>query len=132
MVDPRRPLKNDATVDREEGVIPYDALLAISPKSFINYYKKVPTLTLVVVTIANQVYNVQGIYTAPVYLESTSLVIAFGLDVFCTRVTPSNTFDILNTDFNYFALLATSVTLLILTVVSMWIAKKRDISRTWK
>jgi hypothetical protein len=37
----------------------------------------------------------------PAKLESTSLLLAVGLDVWATRVYPSKTFDILSNDFNY-------------------------------
>jgi len=118
-VDPRRPPKNLVTSeDKEEGLIPYDAKLPLLPKHYINYYK--------------QIKNIRGIETAPAYLESTSLVVGYGLDLFFTRVAPSNTFDILNPDFNYFALVVTSVTLLVLTVASSWMSKKKDLQRLWK
>jgi hypothetical protein len=47
-----------------------------------------------------QVANVRRIVTAPALLESTSLISAYGLDMFLTRVAPSNTFDVLSENFN--------------------------------
>ena len=47
-----------------------------------------------------QIANVRRILTAPSLLESTSIVFAYGLDLFCTRVAPSGTFDVLNETFN--------------------------------
>lgn len=44
-------------------------------------------------------------------LESTSLVIAYGLDIFMTRVQPSRTFDLIPDDFPYGFLL--TITLLL-------------------
>jgi hypothetical protein len=43
-----------------------------------------------------QVSNLRAITTTHAALESTSLVFAYGLDLFYTRVTPSQTFDLLN------------------------------------
>jgi hypothetical protein len=47
-----------------------------------------------------QVAGVREILTAPALLESTSLVFAYGLDLFGTRVAPSKTFDVLSESFN--------------------------------
>jgi hypothetical protein len=43
-----------------------------------------------------KIFGLRGIQTAPAYLESTSLVFAWGVDMFFTRVTPSGAFDMLN------------------------------------
>jgi len=45
--------------------------------------------------------------TTPATLESTSLVFAYGLDIFGTRVTPSFAFDVLGNSFNKIQLLST-------------------------
>jgi len=84
----------------------------------LNYFKKVE--------------DIKEITTAPTYLESTSLVFAHGLDVFFTQTAPSNTFDVLNSDFNYQALLLTTVSLLVFTIVADRVAKKRDIAWLWR
>lgn len=48
-----------------------------------------------------QVQGVRQIATSPSLAESTSLLFAYGLDLFLTRgVTPSGTFDILSDSFN--------------------------------
>ena len=44
----------------------------------------------------DQVANLRGIVTAPTLLESTSLVFAYGVDLFFSRVTPSKDFDLLS------------------------------------
>jgi len=105
-------------MDRDEGLIPYEPLLPILPKSFLNYYKRI--------------WNIRGIETASAYLESTSLVFVYGLDLFFTRTAPSGTFDLLNPDFNYFALVATSVSLLIFTIGASWFSKRSDLKRLWR
>jgi hypothetical protein len=47
-----------------------------------------------------QVHNVRGIVTAPTLIESHGLVFAYGTDLYCTRVIPSGSFDLLSDDFN--------------------------------
>eukprot|EP01114_Cavostelium_apophysatum_P018073 TRINITY_DN5510_c0_g1_i2.p1 TRINITY_DN5510_c0_g1~~TRINITY_DN5510_c0_g1_i2.p1 ORF type:complete len:161 (-),score=31.15 TRINITY_DN5510_c0_g1_i2:28-510(-) len=119
LLDARRPSKTAITPqEREEGLVPYDPVVQINPRHVVNYYKKV--------------HNLRKIETAPAYLESSSLVAAYGLDIFFTRVAPSGTFDVLNPDFNYFALIATSVVLIVLTVVSMRASKKADLAKAWR
>lgn len=63
-VDPRRPVTVTPEM-REEGVIPYMPELPIPPESVINYNKSLPVIS--------------GIHTAPSGLESTSLVLVYGL-----------------------------------------------------
>ena len=48
-------------------------------------------------------------------IESTSLVFAYGLDVFGTRLSPSFSFDILGKNFNKFQMLATVAALAVAT-----------------
>lgn len=120
-LDPKRPPKGSVQnleQLREEGIIPYDPVIPISHKFIINYYRRL--------------YKLRGIETDAAYLESTSLVAAFGLDVFFTRVAPSGTYDILNADFNYPALILTSVTLLVATFVSKSASKRADLTRLWR
>lgn len=53
---------------REEGTIPYIPELPLSSESVINYNQSISRL--------------KSIYTAPSGLESTSLVVAYGLGTF--------------------------------------------------
>lgn len=64
LLDPRRPILgyNQA---REEGSIPYMPELPLSSESVINYNQSIARL--------------KSIYTAPSGLESTCLVVAYGL-----------------------------------------------------
>jgi len=64
------------------------------------------------------VANVNRILTTPVLLESTSVVFAYGLDLFLTRVAPSGTFDVLSEDFNKVQLVLTIVGLEVAIVVT--------------
>ena len=79
LFDPRRPLvaPNKMTqADREEGLLPYmPSTGGIQPLSAISH--------------RNSLARPAGIAATPTVLESTSLVFAFGLDLFCTRVAPA-------------------------------------------
>lgn len=63
-LDPRRPILGPGQV-REEGIIPYIPELQLSSEHVINYNQSVA--------------NIRGIYTAPSGLESTCLVVTYGL-----------------------------------------------------
>lgn len=94
ILEPRRPTGRDPTpAEAEEGLMRYAPAVEIDPK--------------MVITHERDVLGVTGIITSPVVVESTSLVFAYGVDVFGTRVAPSFLFDILGKGFNKLSLLST-------------------------
>jgi hypothetical protein len=96
VLEPRRPAGRDPTpAEAEEGLMRYHPALEIDPK--------------LVITHERDVLGIKKIITSPVVVESTSLVFAFGIDVFGTRVAPSFLFDILGKGFNKLSLLSTVV-----------------------
>lgn len=99
-IDPRRPVGRDPTAaDMEaEGLMKYAPALEIDPRSIISHER--------------DVVGIWGIVAAPATVESTSLVVAFGVDVFGARVAPSGVFDILGKSFDK--------SILILTVVALF------------
>ncbi len=117
LIDPRRPSKM-TEVDREENLLPYMPEIPLNYEFSLNYY--------------NYVYNIRGIATASTGLESTSLIFAYGLDVFFTRVFPSKTFDMLREDFDYFFITTLVVGLLAGTVVSKKLAQAANLKKAWK
>jgi Protein of unknown function (DUF1620). len=59
------------------------------------------------------------------WLESTSIVVAFGLDLFLVRVMPEKSFDLLGEDFSKAAIVLTIVGLVVLNIiVQKWFASK--------
>ncbi|KDQ19878.1 hypothetical protein BOTBODRAFT_27299 [Botryobasidium botryosum FD-172 SS1] len=85
-LDPRRPHGKPTAEEQEEMLFPYDPLLPDSPQQVLSRHY--------------QIARTRNIITSPALLESTSLVLAYGLDLFMTRVTPSGTFDVLSDSFN--------------------------------
>ncbi|KAL7421303.1 hypothetical protein Q5752_004188 [Cryptotrichosporon argae] len=87
LLDPRRPTGKPTSADKEEMLIPYDPFIQPDPKR--------------VVTHRYPVLGLRHITSSPALLESTSLVLAHGTDMFLTRgLNPSGTFDILGDHFN--------------------------------
>jgi hypothetical protein len=104
VLDPRRPVARDPTKNEQaEGLIRYAPVIDFDPKWYLNHKR--------------EVIGVVDVITSPALIESTSLVFAYGLDVFGTKLSPSFSFDILGRDFNKFQMLATVAALAVLTFV---------------
>ena len=98
LLDPRRPVDRDPTVsEQEEGLFRYNPVIEFDPKMIITHKR--------------EVFGVKNVIASPALLESTSLVFAYGVDVFGTRVAPSAAFDILGKGFNKLSLVLTVVAL---------------------
>ncbi|KAJ7588211.1 hypothetical protein C8J56DRAFT_1164789 [Mycena floridula] len=116
-LNPRRPNRKTTTEEQEEYLIPYDPNLPDDPRRVLSHNY--------------QVANVQHIITAPSLLESTSLVFAFGLDLFLTRVAPSNTFDVLSENFNKLQLVLTVAGLAFAIVVTRPMVQRKRLKEKW-
>lgn len=98
ILDPRRPINRDPTAtEAEEGLFKYNPLLEFDGRWYISH--------------ARDVVGIKTMLTLPTLLESTGLVFAFGSDIFGTRVTPSQAFDILGKGFSKVQLVLTVVAL---------------------
>lgn len=94
LLDPRRPVGRGPTADETaEGLMQYTPTLEFDPKWYLNHQR--------------EVLGVKDVITSPSVLESTSLVFAYGLDIFGTRVAPSFSFDVLGKGFNKLQMMAT-------------------------
>ncbi|KAI9711482.1 MAG: hypothetical protein M1820_002045 [Bogoriella megaspora] len=94
VLDPRRPVGRNPTKDEAaEGLFQYAPVLEFDPKWYINHKR--------------EVLGTKKVLTTPSGLESTSLVFAYGGDVFGTRVNPSGSFDVLGKGFGKLQMCAT-------------------------
>jgi hypothetical protein len=99
-IDPRRPIGRDPTAqEQSEGLVKYTPLINFDPKWHLSH--------------KYEVLGIQDIITSESGIESTSLVFAYGLDIFGTRVAPSFAFDILGKGFNKISMLLTVVGLFV-------------------
>ena len=78
------------------------------------------------------VERIQTIRSTASDLESTSLVLITGLDIFFTRAEPSRKFDVLSDDFNFVALIGTLGALSIGAVALSGMAASRRLAALWK
>lgn len=98
VLDPRRPVDRDPTsAEAEEGLFRYAPFLDFDGKWYLSH--------------SRDVAGIKTVLSRPTLLESTSLVFAFGGDVFGTRATPSQAFDVLGKSFSKLQLLLTVVAL---------------------
>lgn len=103
VIDPRRPVGRDPTpTEAMEGLMRYDPVLRFDPKWYLTHQR--------------EVIGIKEITASPATMESTSLVFAYGLDIFGTRNSPSFSFDILGKDFNKLQMLATVAALAVATL----------------
>ncbi|CAN1218754.1 ER membrane protein complex subunit 1 [Linum perenne] len=116
-LDPRRSI-NPTQAEKEEGIIPLTDSLPIIPQSYITHALKVEGL--------------RGIETVPAKLESTTLIFAYGVDLFFTRFAPSRTYDSLTEDFSYALLLLTIVGLVAAIFITWILSEKKDLRDKWR
>lgn len=100
IIDPRRPVGRDPTAqEQSEGLTRYAPFIVFDPKWHLNH--------------KYEVSGIRDVITSESGLESTSLVFAFGLDLFGTRVAPSFAFDVLGKGFNKVQMLLTVAALFV-------------------
>jgi hypothetical protein len=119
VLDPRRPVGRDPTSsETEEGLFKYAPFLEFDGKWYLTH--------------SRDIADIRGIISSPTLLESTSLVFAFGVDIFGTRVTPSQAFDILGRGFSKLQLLATITVLTVGVIILRPMARKKEIDILWQ
>lgn len=100
VIDPRRPIGRDPTPhEQAEGLTRYTPLLPLDSKWHLTH--------------KYEVLGIRDVITSESGIESTSLVFAYGHDIFGTRVAPSFTFDILGKSFNKIQMLLTVAALFV-------------------
>ncbi|KAJ9469134.1 ER membrane protein complex subunit 1 [Diplonema papillatum] len=71
------------------------------------------------------------ILTFPTKLESTSLMLVLGNDIYFTRVTAGKPFDMLNEDFGYIPLVLTVASVTLVTFVSAALSSRKQLTMQW-
>ncbi|KAJ1299996.1 hypothetical protein OPQ81_011830 [Rhizoctonia solani] len=110
-----------------KGLLPATPLHRTRRKCCSNMNPSFPPDTHRIITHKNQVLGTKNLVAAPTLLELTSCVLAYGLDLFHTRVTPSGTFNLLGSGFNKLQLLLTIVGLSVaIVIVRLLVARKQQ------
>ncbi|MCO5605408.1 hypothetical protein L7F22_059592 [Adiantum nelumboides] len=115
--DPRRT-PEPTQAEKEDGIIPLTDAIPIHPQFYLSH--------------AYQVEGLRGIISVPAGLESTSLVFAYGVDLFYSHTAPSRIYDSLTDEFNY-ALLLITIFALVIAIVTTWIlSERKELKEKWK
>ncbi|TDL26922.1 DUF1620-domain-containing protein [Rickenella mellea] len=117
VLDPRRPKRKPTAEEQEEWLFQYEPLLPDDPRRVVSHNYRVA--------------KVEKIITSPAFLESTSLIFAYGLDLFSTRVAPSNTFDVLSENFNKAQLVLTVSALAIAIIITKPMVSRKRLRERW-
>jgi hypothetical protein len=137
LLNPRRTKDKPTAEEQEEWLVQYDPVLPDDTHRVLshNYHVRClsPTSSRFRPTVPFflQVVNIRHILTAPALLESTSLVFAYGLDLFCTRVAPSGTFDVLNETFNKAQLVFTICGLAVAIIATRPMVRQKRLREKW-
>ncbi|XP_052754420.1 ER membrane protein complex subunit 1 [Galleria mellonella] len=112
------PRRAGAVSQPEEGLAPYAPELPLAADAVLSYNRTL--------------HRPRTLHAAPSGLESTSLVLAAGLDLFYTRVAPSKTFDLLKDDFDYNLITIVLAALIVLTYSTKYLASRKMLRMAWK
>ncbi|CAI5989293.1 unnamed protein product [Closterium sp. NIES-64] len=116
-LDPRR-VPEPSQQDKEAGIMPYSDSLPAPGQAYLTHRYRIEGL--------------KHILSFPTRLESTTLVLAHGLDLFFVRTAPSRVFDSLGEDFSFALLLGTIAVLSIAIVVTWGLSRKQELKQRWK
>jgi len=119
-IDPRRPINPPVQRDLTEGLRQYSPFVFMNPGSCLTYNSTIPA--------SNHV----SISSFPSFLESTALVLVYGLDLYFVRTNPSQGFDLLSSTFDF------TLLIVILTVMTFGVfylrnwSKAKTLATNWK
>ena len=94
--------------EKEMGVVPYIALLNVSKNEIVNRYQDIMTSELT---------------TLPAEMESETLVISYGIDFYCAKITPTVSFDQLQ-DLDKKTLLIITISVVSLALLLRFLTRK--------
>ncbi|KAI9930043.1 hypothetical protein ASPWEDRAFT_167712 [Aspergillus wentii DTO 134E9] len=119
VLDPRRPVGRDPTsTEAEEGLFKYSPVLDFDGRWYLTHGRSVA--------------GIKNVLSSPTLLESTSLIFAYGGDIYATRVTPSQAFDVLGKGFSKLQLLMTIVALGVGVTILAPMVRRKQVNALWK
>lgn len=123
MLDPRRAVLGVAG----DGGVGSGDTRATAPV----YVPELSVSGYAVVSYNNSVAGTRQIVTWPSGLESTSLLLAYGLDLYWSRVFPSRMFDQLKDDFECWLIVVVLSALLFASLLSRRLAQRKSLKQAW-
>ncbi len=98
--------------------MPYMPMVGKNPIDILSYYL--------------QVSSVHAFASGQTSLESTSLVLGYGLDLFFSPVRPAKAYDILGDGFNHFVLYATIAIVVVGMIFTEILKRRKVLHDRWK
>jgi len=98
---------------------------------FPQYDPVLPQFNTKFVSYDLQLIGLDSVETFSTRLESTSIVLSYGHDIYCTRITPDNRFDLLDEAFNFKLLFAGIAVLLVANFVAAYFMKQRNAKKAF-
>eukprot|EP00887_Chlorella_sp_A99_P006353 scaffold3.g6353.t1 len=123
LLDPARP----RLAPGQKGLSPEQAAEGLPPHA-----PDLPLTGQAFATLDKRVARLHGVATEPAVLESTSLMFAYGLDHFYTRLLPSRQFDMVPDDFPYALLVLVVAGLSVACLVLRRLSGGRALKRLWQ
>jgi hypothetical protein len=117
VIHPRRPMGVPTQTEKEEQMQQYNPYIAFGLPAYV--------------TNNASLAGLRRIVAAPSNLESTSLIFAYGLDVFFNHNKPSQSFDLLASDFNHSLLVIILTCLFGLVLLVRRMATRKQINSAW-
>ena len=118
LLDPRRPTNKPSQSEKDEGLVQYAEHLPLSGRAFL--------------AEGERVRRVSAIETGTTHVESTCLVLAYGLDVLMDKIAPGKAYDLLGDDFSYALLALTLAALVGVTIGLILASRHRERERRWQ
>lgn len=119
VLNSRRVVGRDLTADEKAEflMMPYEPLIKLDDSLVLSH--------------ARSVMGADHIVSFPTNLESTTIVCTYGLDVFCTRLSPSSQFDKLTSGFDKLKMSASLVLLIVIVAVLKPIRASKELEKLW-
>ncbi|EPY52389.1 ER membrane protein complex subunit 1 [Schizosaccharomyces cryophilus OY26] len=101
------------------------------PSSFIPYEPVLPVFDNQILSYDQRLYGIKKMISEPSTFESTTLVMAVGLDIFLTRTAPSMPFDMLSSYFDKKQLTLTTLGILLTVLITKPMVKRKQLNAKW-
>uniref|UniRef100_A0A2K6T1T4 ER membrane protein complex subunit 1 n=1 Tax=Saimiri boliviensis boliviensis TaxID=39432 RepID=A0A2K6T1T4_SAIBB len=156
LLDPRRP-EIPTEQSREENLIPYSPDVQIHAERFINYNQTVSRMRGIytapsglestclvsrahscpVPPLGVHISLLSRVRSGPLVVSSITIpsafqVVAYGLDIYQTRVYPSKQFDVLKDDYDYVLISSVLFGLVFATMITKRLAQVKLLNRAWR
>ncbi|EPX73024.1 ER membrane protein complex subunit 1 [Schizosaccharomyces octosporus yFS286] len=117
ILSPLRPVQKQNEKPQPSSFVPYEPVMTIFDDRILSYDQRL--------------YGIKKMISEPSTFESTTLVLAFGLDVFFTRTAPSMPFDMLSSYFDKKQLVLTTLGILFTVLITRPMVKRKQLNAKW-